>query len=72
MKKKNKTVKIFAILGLLGILTSVIWTWILILTSPSEPQTYKINNTKTLTQEDLQKIIDQNNIEVKDGTGEVK
>ncbi|MDQ7009426.1 MAG: hypothetical protein Q9M94_04005 [Candidatus Gracilibacteria bacterium] len=69
--KKNKTVKVFAILGLLGIIASVVGTGILVLTSPTEPQTYEINNQE-LTPENLQKIIDQNKVEVKTFTGETK
>ena len=73
MKKKNKTVKIFAILGLLWIIVSVVWTWILILTTPSEPQIYKVNNdSNSLSQEDLEKIIKENKVEIKSGTWEIK
>ena len=73
MKKKNKTVKVFAILGLLWIIVSVIWTGILILTTPSEPQIYKTNNdSNSLSQEDLEKIIEQNKIEIKSATWEIK
>lgn len=60
--KKKKTVQIFAILGLLWIIVSVVWTWLLVVTAPTQSTE---NNTKDLTQEDLQKIIDQNNIKVK-------
>ena len=73
MKKKNKTVKLFAILGLLWIIVSVVWTWILILTTPSEPQIYKVNNdSNSLSQEDLEKIIKENKVEIKSGTWEIK
>ena len=73
MKKKNKTVKLFAILGLLWIIVSVVWTWVLILTTPSEPQIYKKNNnSNSLSQEDLEKIIKQNKVEIKSGTWEIK
>jgi hypothetical protein len=72
MKKKNKTVKVFAILGLLWIVVSVVWTGILIITTPSEPQTYQINNSPELTQEALQKIIDKNKVEIGTNTWEVK
>ena len=73
MKKKNKTVKLFAILGLLWIIVSVVWTGILILTTPSEPQIYKKNNnSNSLSQEDLEKIIKQNKVEIKSGTWEIK
>lgn len=68
--KKNKTVKLFAILGLLWIGISVVWTWIIILTQPKQLEPYKINNT--FNQEELQKIIDKDNIEIKVGTWETK
>lgn len=69
--KKNKTVKIFAILGLLWIIVSIVWTGILVLTTPKNPQQNQINNKK-ITQEELQKIIDQNKAEIKIGTGNIK
>lgn len=73
MKKKNKIVKVFALLGLLWIVVSVVWTWILILTTPSEPQTYQIqDNNNDLTKEALQKIIDENKVEIKTSTWEIK
>ena len=77
--KKNKTVKIFAILWLLGIIVSVVWTWILVLTSTSQstqeqvktfdPETFKVDWNDNV---DLQKIIDQNEVEVKVWTWESK
>jgi len=73
MKKKNKIVKVFALLGLLWIVVSVVWTWILILTTPSEPQIYQIqDNNNDLTKEALQKIIDENKVEIKTSTWEIK
>ena len=35
-----------ALLGLLGIIASVIWVWIIALTSSNQPQTYQIDNNK--------------------------
>ena len=77
--KKNKTVKIFAILWLLGIIVSVVWTWILVLTSTSQStqEQVKTFDPKTFTVDwkdnvDLQKIIDQNEVEVKVWTWESK
>ena len=72
--KKNKTVKIFAILWLLGIIVSVVWTWILVLTSTSQStqdqvKTFKVDWKDNI---DLQKIIDQNKVEVKVWTWESK
>ena len=73
MKKKNKIVKVFALLGLLWIVVSVVWTWILILTTPSEPQIYQIqDNNNDLTKEALQKIIDENKVEINTSTWEIK
>ena len=72
MKKKNKTVKLFAILGLLWIIVSVVWTGILVLTSQKSTQWAQVKNFNNLSQEDLQKIIDQNKTEIKVWTGEVK
>lgn len=73
MKKKNKIVKVFALLGLLWIVVSVVWTWVLILTTPSEPQIYQIqDNNNDLTKEALQKIIDENKVEIKTSTWEIK
>ena len=68
--KKNKTVKLFAILGLLWIIVSVVGTGILILTTPSEPQVYEINNESTPV--NLQDIIDKNKVEINVWTWEVK
>jgi len=68
--KKNKMVKVFAILGLLWILVSVVWTGILILTTPSESEVYQINNETTPV--DLQGIIDKNKVEINVWTWEVK
>ena len=77
--KKNKTVKVFAILGLLGIIVSVVWTGILVLTSSGQstqkqvktfdPKTFKVDWKNNV---DLQKIIDQNKVEVKVWTWESK
>jgi hypothetical protein len=55
--KKNKMVKVFAILGLLWILASIIWTGILILTTPSESEVYQVNNETTSV--DWQDTIDK-------------
>lgn len=68
--KTNKTVKVFAILGLLWIIVSIVWTGILVLTTPKQPETYQINNN--ISEEEIQKIIDNNNVEVKVWTWEVK
>jgi len=68
--KKNKTVKLFAILGLLWIIVSVVGTGILILTTPSESQVYEINNESTPV--NLQDIIDKNKVEINVWTWEVK
>ena len=51
--KKNKWAKIFAVLALLGIIVSIVWTGILFLTHQSNAP-----ETRTITQEELQDLID--------------
>ena len=54
--KKWKTAKAFAIFALLGIIISIVGTWILVLTTPShQPE---------LTPDALQDIINDSNVEV--------
>ncbi len=57
--KKNKTVKIMAFLALLWIIISVVWTWILILTSWNNEETkiYKTSNSWTITEKELKKLL---------------
>ncbi len=62
--KKWKTAKAFAIFALLGIIISIVGTWILVLTTPSEPQ--------ALTQDALQDIINNSNVEVDASTDNVQ
>ncbi len=69
--KKTKTAKVFAIFALLGIVLSIVWTWILVLTSGENGSNYP---SEALTQEKLQEILDNNKIEttVKVWTWETK
>ena len=55
--KKTKTAKAFAIFALLGIILSIVWTGILVLTSSQETD-HSYNNT--LTPEKLQEILKNN------------
>jgi hypothetical protein len=68
--KKNKTVQVMAILALLWIIISIVWTGILVLTTPEQTETYQINDNN-ISQEELQKIID-NNTDIKVWTWEIK
>jgi len=56
--KKTKTAKAFAIFALLGIIVSIVGTWILVLTSPSHTQ------QPTLNQEQIDKILEESNINI--------
>ncbi len=78
--KKNKTAKVFAILALFGIVLSIVWTGILILTSWKETSS---EVAPTLTPEKLQEIIKasevtvwtgdtKKKVEIKIGTGSTK
>ena len=63
----NKTTKLFAFLALFGIIISVVWTWLLIFfwdSNPVQEEVYTPTNTKTITQEDINKIIEKNNAEI--------
>lgn len=51
MNRKGLTTKIVAIIWLLAIVVSIIWTWLLIIFSPQETQ------APELTQEELQEIL---------------
>jgi cell division septal protein FtsQ len=55
--RKRSGAKIMAILALLWILVWIIWTWILIVFSPSNTNSTTVGNSKTISQDDLQKII---------------
>lgn len=59
--KKNITVKIFAFLALFWIVISIIWTWIMIFLWGNSTNTEKQDS---LTQEDLQKMIDSWKIKI--------
>jgi len=58
MRKKSGA-KIMAILALLWILLWIVWTWLLIILSPSNSNTPINSNTPTITQKDLQKLINK-------------
>ena len=70
MSNKKKIVKIFAILGLLWIIISIIWTGILVLTSQNTQSTQI--DWKNITQEQLQKIINDNKIKIETSTWKIK
>ena len=66
--KKNKTVKIMAIFALFWIIIWVVWTGILILTSPKvetekNENVYKINNNN-ISEEEMKKIIDKSKVKI--------
>ncbi len=70
MAKKNKTVKLFAILGLFWIIVSVVWSGILVFISQNsyeQERTFQYDRN-TISQEEIQKIIDENKIEIKTWT----
>jgi len=69
--KKTKTAKAFAIFALLWIILSIVWTWILVLTSGENTGNYP---SETLTQDKLQEILNNSTVEttVKVWTGETK
>lgn len=52
MAKKNLTAKIAAIIALIAIVSSIIWTWILIIY-----ETYFSKTDNNLTQEQLQELV---------------
>jgi len=56
---RTKISKIMAILALSWIIISIIWTWILFFM-------WWWNNSKQITKKELQKLIDENKIEVKE------
>jgi len=65
--KKNKTVKVMAFLALLWIIISIIWTALLILSSP-KPEVQQ----SPISVEELQKIIDENKAKIQTWTWDVK
>jgi len=65
--KKNKTVKVMAFLALLWIIISIIWTALLILSSP-KPEVQQ----SPISVEELQKIIDENKSKIQTWTWDVK
>ena len=62
-KKKNLFAKIMAWLALFAIVIWIVGTWILVLFSSGQQTGYG-EETQTLSQEELQRIIDQTSVEV--------
>ena len=63
----NKTTKLFAFIALFGIIISVVWTGLLIFfwdSTPVQEEIYNPTNTKTITQEDINKIIKDSEVKV--------
>ena len=62
-KKKNLFAQIMAWLALFAIVIWIVGTWILVLFSSGQQTGYG-EETQTLSQEELQRIIDQTSVEV--------
>jgi len=63
----NKTTKIFAFLALFGIIISVVWTGLLIFFWDSAQK-----QEKTLSKEEIQKLIKNNEIKITNSGAETK
>lgn len=69
-KKKNMFAQIMAWLALFAIVIWIVWTWILVLFSSGQDSGYGHGwwyegaVQQNITQEDLQRIIDQSSVEV--------
>jgi len=59
--KKNKTAKVMAILALLWIVISVVWTGILVFTSSNSNN----QEAKQLTNKQIQDLLKQNKVNIK-------
>ena len=66
-KNKNRVAQIMALLALFAIVVWILGTWILVMFSSWESSGYGSHQSTVISQEELQRIIDQTSVEV---TGE--